>query len=195
VPTASYLNSWAPYNTPPNADLAYRKSPDGRVYMRGRCTRAAGDPGGNSTVFIIPTDYVPAYREIFVGGGSNGVTTIFTRFLVEQSGTDWLFRWGDGGWLNCHLGAGVEWDAADRRPVAHGAPFPLVINTPELVTDPAGLIPVRCVDVTSGLFAPAVIPRIQWEPGTSGGNRVVKITHAGGLAPNRKYQLYVLAFV
>jgi len=159
---------------------AIRKADDGMVYVRGLLQRSS-TPSGYTDILMMPSSYAPetglyALARCFDGAGS---------VVALPGGT---LQWRSGSTVSFSLDQ-VQWMAADRRPPAFPAPFPLILNVDELPAAPSGCVVLRCLDITDKQIQPAPSPGIVWEPSTADSKKVLRLLRVQGLAVGRKYRV------
>ena len=84
----------------------YRKSPMGRVELRGLCYRTTGIATANEVMFVLPVNYRPSHNCTFPCPTNTGVTTV----QVHADGT---VRWQSGGYVNVFFD-GITFDTVNE---------------------------------------------------------------------------------
>jgi hypothetical protein len=179
----AFQNSWV------NADaavdpVAFRKSPDGIVYVRGRIK----DGAAHGIVLELPTAYKPLYYHHFNSYNYDGAQTLG----VCRADPDGKIRWFFGSLTEVSLD-GVIFNAADRAPDVPDC-FPLYQKWD--LPSPPTLCWIGAVRDREDNSQLALNPMsLQWEYVVKDGAGAIKINNVTGLQYGRKYAISLVGLV
>ena len=174
----SLTGGWTRHPDTAFVSPGWRKAEDGRVYLRGLLTRAAGVPAAGSALATGLPAPVGHSRHAAEQDAAHAALD------VQAGGTlAWVSGPGTAGTLSL---ADVQYDAADRAPAAWASPLTLVLG-PRFSAPPALLWVARCVDAATKAPLSCGVPT--WAPTTVDGRPAVRLSRVPGLTPGVRVTL------